>query len=110
MSDFRLPLNTLRSLIILLIAAFTLLAPAWVDAGPLSTVESYLLLRPGRIAVTDFDGDNIIDIASGVKMARTGQSYAYRVELRLSNWPKSDSFTVYSNEPTGLNIQAIDVD
>jgi hypothetical protein len=91
----------------LLIAAFALLVP--VVARAEGQIESRLL-RPGHSAVADFDGDNIIDIVSSIRTAHTEQGYTYSVELNFTKNPTPHLFTVYSNEPTGLNIQAIDID
>jgi hypothetical protein len=67
-------------------------------------------LRPGRPAVADLDGDDIVDIASGTKAGQTEGGYEYRVDLQLSSNPDAKSFIVYSDEATGLNIRAVDVD
>jgi len=65
---------------------------------------------PGTVAVSDLDGDHIPDIASGTKTGHIDEGYAYRVDLALTTNRDSKSFFVYSDEPTGLNVEAIDVD
>jgi hypothetical protein len=68
------------------------------------------LLRAGTPAVADLDGDHQPDLASGINTGHTSAGYSYRVDLDLSGNPDRKSFSVLSQEPNGLNIQAIDVD
>ena len=68
------------------------------------------LLRAGTPAVADLDGDHLPDLASGIKTGHTSEGYSYRVDLDLTGNPDRKSFSVLSQEPNGLNIQAIDVD
>jgi hypothetical protein len=68
------------------------------------------LLRPGVGAIADIDGDHIPDFASGINVGRTAQGYSYRVDLDLSKNPDARPFSLVSQEPMGLNIEAIDVD
>jgi hypothetical protein len=68
------------------------------------------LLRAGTPAVADLDGDHLPDLASGIKTGHTSEGYSYRVDLDLTGNPDQNSFSVLSQEPNGLNIQAIDVD
>jgi hypothetical protein len=74
-----------------------------------SSVATHLL-RAGTPAVADLDGDQLPDLASGIKTGHTSQGYSYRVDLDLTGNPDRKSFSVLSQEPNGLNIQAIDVD
>lgn len=67
-------------------------------------------LRPGLPAIADLDGDNIPDLASGVRTALTAQGYSYRVDLDLSTNPEAKTFNVVSQDSTGLNIEAVDID
>ena len=67
-------------------------------------------LRPGLPAIADLDGDNIPDLASGVRTALTAQGYSYRVDLDLSASPGARAFNVVSQDSTGLNIEAVDID
>lgn len=97
------------SRIFLLIALCSLAVPAWASNDLHSQIGMHLL-RPGTAAVTDLDGDRIPDVASGTKTGHGKQGYVYRVDLDLSGNPDAESFIVYSDEPTGLNVQAIDVD
>src|SRR5262249_55623027 len=68
------------------------------------------LLRPGFPAVGDLDGDHVPDVASGINLGRTAQGYAYRVDLDLTANLHAKPFSVFSSEPNGLEIRAIDVD
>jgi hypothetical protein len=68
------------------------------------------LLRPGTASVADLDGDHIPDMASGIRTGHTREGYSYRVDLDLSSNPHARPFNVFSEEPSGLTIEAIDVD
>ena len=68
------------------------------------------LLRPGMAALADLDGDNIPDLASGVRTALTPQGYSYRVDLDFSTNQETKVFNVVSQDSTGLNIEAVDID
>jgi len=95
--------------IILLCVGLLWISPSvWASANPSPNVEFHLL-RPGTVAFGDFDGDQIPDVASGTNLGRTEQGYAYRVDLDLTN-SRSQPFRVFSCEPNGLDIRAIDVD
>jgi hypothetical protein len=83
--------------------------PARAEGVVRRSIEMHLL-RPGLGAIADIDGDHIPDFASGINVGRTAQGYSYRVDLDLSNNPGARPFSVVSQEPTGLNIEAIDVD
>ena len=74
-----------------------------------SSVATHLL-RAGTPAVADLDGDHQPDLASGINTGHTSAGYSYRVDLDLSGNPDRKSFSVLSQEPNGLSIQAIDVD
>jgi hypothetical protein len=67
-------------------------------------------LRPGTAAVADLDGDHVPDVASGIRTGHTHAGYSYRVDLDLSENPEARSFSVVSQEPGGLSIEAIDID
>jgi hypothetical protein len=98
-----------RLKVLLLIAVYFLFIPVFALADWPAN-DDLRVLHPEAIATGDLDGDDILDTASGVETVHTDQGYAYRVDLNLSEHPEADSFTVYSDEPTGLNVQAIDVD
>jgi hypothetical protein len=68
------------------------------------------LLRPGIAAVADLDGDHVPDVASGINTGHTSAGYSYRVDFDLSSGAQQKSFSILSEEPNGLNIEAIDVD
>jgi hypothetical protein len=68
------------------------------------------LLRPGTGAVADLDGDQIPDIATGVRTGQTAEGYSYRVDLDLSANSEAKPFNVFSGDLTGLKIEAVDVD
>jgi hypothetical protein len=82
--------------------------PVWASREFSPAIE--MDLRPGRSALADLDGDHVVDIASGTKVRQTEQGYEYRVDLHLSSVPDAKSFIVYSDEATGLNVRAVDVD
>jgi hypothetical protein len=95
--------------VLLLFAVFLFALPSSAfGAGQLSIATH--LLRSGTPAVADLDGDQVPDLASGIKTGHTSAGYSYRVDLDLSRNPNGKSFSVLSQEPNGLNIQAIDVD
>jgi hypothetical protein len=95
---------------IVLLASICILAvPALASEKFHSTVGTHLA-RPGTPAVADLDGDHVVDLASGTKTGRSEQGYVYRVDLDLSSNPDAKFFIIYSDEPAGLNIQAIDID
>jgi hypothetical protein len=76
---------------------------------PLGGVAIHLL-RPGTASVADLDGDHIPDVASGIRTGHTREGYSYRVDLDLSSNPYARPFSIFSEEPSGLTIEAIDVD
>jgi hypothetical protein len=67
------------------------------------------LMRPDT-AAADLDGDHIPDLASGIRTGHTPEGYSYRVDLDLSSNPEARTFSVFSAEPGGLTIEAIDID
>jgi len=67
-------------------------------------------LRPGMAAIADLDGDNIPDLASGLRTALTPQGYSYRVDLDFSANQETKVLNVVSQDSTGLNIEAVDID
>ena len=81
--------------------------PAWASSN--STSQDYLL-RDGIPAIADLDGDHIPDTASSIKVGQNEHGYSYRVDLALSRDVNASPLTALSVEPTGLNIEAIDVD
>jgi len=93
----------------LLIAVFSFPVPALASPRTHETLAMHLL-RPGIAAVADLDGDHIPDVASGVNIGHTSAGYSYRVDFDLSSGAEQKSFSVFSEEPSGLNIEAIDVD
>lgn len=84
-------------------------APAFAAAATTSLVATHLL-RPGVPAIADLDGDHLPDVASGISTGHTPAGYSYRVDLDLSGHTNQNSFSVLSEEPNGLNIEAIDID
>jgi len=98
-----------KSYLLLLFAVFFFLLPASSFAGTHDSIATHLL-RAGTPAVADLDGDHVPDLASGTNTGHTSAGYSYRVDLDLSGNTGSKSFSVLSQEPNGLNIQAIDVD
>jgi hypothetical protein len=101
--------SRLASIPLLTLILCWLCIPARAEGVVRRNLEMHLL-RPGLGAIADIDGDQIPDFASGIKTGRTSQGYSYRVDLDLSNNPGARPFSLVSPEPTGLNIEAIDVD
>jgi hypothetical protein len=95
--------------VLLLFAVFIFALPASALGAGQRSIATHLL-RSGTPAVADLDGDQQPDLASGIKTGHTSAGYSYRVDLDLSRNPNGKSFSVLSQEPNGLNIQAIDVD
>ncbi|HYR45188.1 MAG TPA: VCBS repeat-containing protein [Terriglobia bacterium] len=93
--------------LLLLVAVSLFTAPAFASSH--NTVAMHLL-RPGVAAVADLDGDHIPDIASGISTGQTSEGYSYRVDLDFSGNPQAKTLSVFSNDSTGLNIEAVDVD
>jgi hypothetical protein len=94
----------------LLLAVWWFTAPASASGAAHSTMAMHFL-RAGIAAVADLDGDHLPDVASGVKTGHTSAGYSYRVDVDLSGGAAQKSFfSVFSEEPNGLNIEAIDVD
>lgn len=95
---------------VLLLIAFSLFAaPVFAGTRNYGTLAMHLL-RPGIAAVADLDGDHIPDVASGINTGHTSAGYSYRVDFDLSSGAEPKSFGVLSDEPDGVNIEAIDVD
>lgn len=94
---------------LLLLAVCGVAAPAFAATATHSAVATRLL-RPGVPAVADLDGDHLPDVASGINTGHTPAGYSYRVDLDLSGHTNQNSFSVLSEEPNGLNIEAIDID
>jgi hypothetical protein len=83
-----------------------------VNAGASEHPPSFIalhLMRPDTMAA-DLDGDHIPDLASGIRTGHTREGYSYRVDLDLSSNPYARPFSVFSEEPGGLTIEAIDID
>jgi hypothetical protein len=100
---------------LLLIAICWMVIPLSASGGTRSSIATNNsiaahLVRPGIPAVADLDGDKQPDIASGIKVGHTTAGYSYRIDFDLSSNPQQKSFSVLSQEPNGLNIQAIDID
>jgi hypothetical protein len=68
------------------------------------------LLRPGTAAIADLDGDQIPDIATGIRTGQTGEGYSYRVDLDLSTNSQAKPFNVVSQDLIDLKIEAVDID
>jgi hypothetical protein len=68
------------------------------------------LLRPGIPGIGDLDGDDIPDLASGIRTGQTPEGYSYRVDLDFSANSEAKPFSVFSEDSTGLNIEAVDID
>src|SRR5207248_9192297 len=95
--------------LLLLVAVSLLTVPAFASGSGHSTVAMHLL-RPGVAAVADLDGDHIPDIASGISIGHTSEGYSYRVDLDFSGNPGARTLSVFSQDSTGLNIEALDID
>src|SRR5215467_10195345 len=83
-----------------------------VKAGASERPQSFVamhLMRPDTTAA-DLDGDHIPDLASGIRTGHTLEGYSYRIDLDLSSNPHARPFSVFSEEPSGLTIEAIDID
>src|ERR1051325_2950976 len=93
---YDLPSMVKRSagLLILVLAFAALSAAAVNDPSPVihSLLELTNPLGVG-IALGDLDGDHQTDIALSRGVGRNGNGYLYRVELKLSQSERSDSFT-----------------
>src|SRR5207302_7352763 len=94
-------------LLLIAFSWFTLPASA-SDAG--HGAVAMHLLRPGTPAVADLDGDHIPDVASGISTGRTPEGYSYRVDLDFSANRETRPFSVFSEDSTGVNIEAVDID
>jgi hypothetical protein len=106
--EFNLAKNGGR-LLALLLALCWFWAPTPASGAARSTLSTHLF-RAG-IAVADLNGDHLPDVASGVNTGHTSKGYSYRVDVDLSgNAAQKSFFSVYSEEPNGLNIEAIDID
>ena len=99
-----------RKYVLLLFAVCFFALPASAFGATHGSSLATHLLRAGTPAVADLDGDHQPDLASGINTGHTSAGYSYRVDLDLSGNPDRKSFSVLSQEPNGLNIQAIDVD
>jgi hypothetical protein len=95
-------------LLLFAVCFFALPASAF-GATHASSIATHLL-RAGTPAVADLDGDHQPDLASGINTGHTSAGYSYRVDLDLTGNPDRKSFSVLSQEPNGVNIQAVDVD
>src|SRR5437879_3447585 len=91
------------------IAVCLFVAPAFASDSAKGGLAMHLL-RPGMVAVADFDGDHIPDVASGLRTGHTSEGYSYQVDLDFSGSPQARPFSVFSEDSTGLNIQAVDID
>jgi len=96
--------------VLLLFAVCCFALPASAFGATQGSIIAMHLLRAGTPAVADLDGDHEPDLASGINTGHTSAGYSYRVDLDFSGTPDRKSFSVLSQEPNGLNIQAIDVD
>jgi hypothetical protein len=92
-----------------LAAACWFVIPAFGSDMQHSMVTMHLL-RPGTAAIADLDGDQIPDVASGIRTGQTAKGYSYRVDLDFSANSEAKPFNVFSEDSTGLNIEAVDVD
>ena len=83
-----------------------------VNAGASEHPPSFIAMHLMRLDTTaaDLDGDHIPDLASGIRTGHTREGYSYRVDLDLSSNPYARPFSVFSQEPGGLTIEAIDID
>lgn len=93
----------------LLFAISSFAVPGLAETAAHGTIAMHLL-RPGIAALADLDGDQIPDVASGINTGHTSAGYSYRVDFDLSSSAQPKSFSILSEEPNGLNIEAIDVD
>jgi len=91
------------------VAVYLFTIPAFASDAPHSAVAMHLL-RPGVAAVADLDGDHIPDLASGISTGHTSDGYSYRVDLDLSGNQGAKTLSVFSDDSTGLNIEAVDID
>src|SRR5215813_10149589 len=83
-----------------------------VNAGASEHPPSFIAMHLMRLDTTaaDLDGDHVPDLASGIGTGHTREGYSYRVDLDLSSNPQARPFSVVSEEPGGLTIEAIDID
>jgi hypothetical protein len=95
--------------LLLVIAVCWFTSPASASQTTHSALAMHLL-RPGTAAVADLDGDHIPDVASGIKTGHTSDGYSYRVDLDFTDNPEAKPFSVLSEDATGLNIEAVDID
>jgi len=95
--------------LLLLVAVCVFTVPAFASGAVHSTVAMHLL-RPGVAAVADLDGDHIPDIASGISTGHTSEGYSYRVDLDFSGNRGAKTLSVWSDDSSGLNIEAVDID
>jgi len=93
----------------LLVAVYLFAVPVFASGAANNSVAMHLL-RPGVAAVADLDGDHIPDIASGISTGHTSEGYSYRVDLDFSGNPVAKTLSVFSDDSTGLNIEAVDID
>jgi hypothetical protein len=100
--------NALFAIIFFLLVAIGYVRPA--AAGSRNPAVDLHLLHPGTTVVVDLDGDQIPDLASGTNLGRMPQGYAYRVDLDLTDNSQPKPFRVFSTEPNGVAIKAVDVD
>src|SRR5215467_10155568 len=100
--------STLYAFIFFLLAAMGYVRPA--AAGSRNPAVDLHLLHPGTTVIVDLDGDQIPDFASGTNLGRMPQGYAYRVDLDLTDNSQPKPFRVFSTEPNGVAIKAIDLD
>ena len=68
------------------------------------------LLRPGTAAIADLDGDQIPDVATGIRTGQTAEGYSYRVDLDLSTTSQPKPFNVFFRDLLDLRIEAVDID
>jgi hypothetical protein len=99
----------IRRCFLLLVAVCWFCRPASATDAQHSAIAMHLL-RPGVAAFGDLDGDHIPDLASGIRTVLTPKGYSYRVDLDFSADSEAKHFDVLSQDSTGLNIEAVDID
>ena len=99
--------DVLKVLIVVIVGTFCAAVPSW--ASP-TTKGDLNLLGPGNAAVADLNGDHIPDRASGTETGRSEAGFSFRMDIALSGTSATKSFTVLSDEPMGVNVEALDVD
>jgi len=112
MARFRLQARVIPRTVFACLCAFAALCLVSGPSWALPNLNSPVWPRPLNVgsAIADLDGDQIPDVASGTNLGRTAQGYFYRIDLDLTHNSQVKAFNIYSNEPNGLDVRAIDVD